>query len=95
MSLMSNVLLVWNQIIQQSILLNYFEFWSHGCSHNGFKPCDTTVLIYSSLNKEQQKTVSKAFYSLPKALKMRWLISNANHEGITGVYLLTKYGPKI
>ena len=55
----------------------------------------TPLLIYSSLNKEQQKTVSKAFYSLQKALKMRWLISSAYHEGINGVYLLTKYGPKI
>ena len=87
--------LVWNQIIQKAILLNYFEFWSHGCSRNGFKTCGTTVLIYSTLNKEQQKTVSKAFYSLPKALKMRWLISSAYHKGINGVYLSTKCGPKI
>ena len=37
----------------------------------------------------------KSIYSLPKALKMRWLISSAYHESINGVYLLTKYGPKI
>ena len=60
-----------------------------------FEPCGNTVLIYSSINKEQQKTVSKAVYSLPKALKMRWLISSKYHEGINGVHLLTKYGPKI
>ena len=43
------------------------------------------------------ETVSKVFYSfvyLPKDLKMRLLISSAYHEGIKGVYLLTKYGPK-
>ena len=54
----------------------------------------TVVQIYSSLNKEQQKTVSKAFYSLLKALKIRRLISSAYHEGINGVYLLTKDDPK-
>ena len=63
----------------------------------GFKPCGTTVLIYSSLNKEQQKQSQKHFILLvylPKDLKMRLLISSAYHEGINGVYLLTKYGPK-
>ena len=30
-----------------------------------------------------------------EGIKMRRLISMAYHEGIDGVYLLTKYGPKI
>ena len=31
------------------------------CSPNGLKPCGTSVLIYSSLNKEQQKQSPKHF----------------------------------
>ena len=72
MSLMCNV---FASLETDHSVINYskffFEILSHGCSRNVFKPCGTSVQIYSSLNKEQQKTVSKTFYSLPKALKMR------------------------
>ena len=32
------------------------------CSRNGFKPCGTSVLIYSSLNKEQQNSLQSILF---------------------------------